>query len=185
MKRKTINGNMSHFAYYANASVRQNGRIFPWGGFRLLNEEDYDFADNTSGLYCWCEKLINYPTEQYKAEITLETLVVKDRLKETVIETFSLYGNEVEVFVPTVEFLKISSEGFLVDSLENEEYEKTENLFFTFDKKYGGIDIIKLSFEKGMKPLNQRTAEDYIVLTHDGRKIPFVFCSKKNVVFVS
>jgi hypothetical protein len=180
MKRKTINNNISHIAYFATACVRQNGRIFPWGGFRVLDKEDDDPADNTSGLYCWCQKLIDYPTEKYKVEVVFDTLMIIDRTNENIVKTFEIYGEEVEVFVPTIEFFKISSEGLFTDPDE-----KIENLFFTFDKKYGGLDVVKISFEKGMKPLSQSTAEDYIIITTDGEIIPFIFSPKKNLEFVS
>ncbi|MBP6974554.1 MAG: hypothetical protein KBB54_01275 [Candidatus Pacebacteria bacterium] len=176
MKRTTINGNISHIAYYANAQVRQNGRIFPWGAFRIISDEkEDDPSDNSCGLYCWCEKLIEYDTQHYMIDIDDDNLLIKKRTDGRVVETFALYGFVVEVFVPHIEFLKIGGNGTLQSTPLNNIGDQPDNHFFTFDQQYAGTEVIKLAFHGWLKPIQDIVAEDYLFVTNEGKKIPFEY----------
>ncbi len=164
---------MSHFAYYINAKVRQDGRIFPWGGFRITTSKNDDPADNDSGLFCWCEELIEYPNQTHAVHIVTDYLLVTERSTNDEIDQFALYGDVVQVFVPCIQFVEIDAAG-KIRFLQNEEVVEDQN-FFSFDLKYAGLKVVKLAFHGHLKPLKDTKAEDYLVFTLDGEKVPFCF----------
>lgn len=180
MKRDTINGNLSHIVYYSNSQVRQNGRIFPWGGFRIITDGVTDDpVDNTSGCYCWCEQLMKYPTEQYMVHIDFDNLLIKKRHTGDIVETLPLYGEVVEVFVPDVQFLRIDANRMLEDMSQTKSDEGDGNHFFIFDQRYIGMVVIKLAFHGFLKAVSDTVVEDYIFLTPEGKKVPFTFTPEK------
>ncbi|HSE56546.1 MAG TPA: hypothetical protein VLB02_00445 [Candidatus Paceibacterota bacterium] len=163
-----------HTPFFTDSYIRQNGRIFPWGGFRTYNNIVPKFEDQTKdegGMWAWSEKLIPYGSPRYYLHMENNYLYVVPQGRCKAVEVLALAG---DVYVPSYDIVTVTKNRTLY-SPENHGKSFDFGHHFQISGVVPGTELILLTLEDDGAMERFCTASHYRLFTKEGTAVPFMF----------